>query len=181
MLRRYPVAVGFTIAFAAWAGAGVSGAGRRGSHEESPPPGPACTRPATRPAATCGPRRGGGASRCRHCPEVLARLLRSGPARDRLRAAAARHRHRPAGSEPRAAAPLDAAAPLPYPVEGASILKPRNMAKPVIGIIGNAHLINDEYPVQAVGVSNIEAVADADRRDPADGAGAAQGRARSPT
>lgn len=34
------------------------------------------------------------------------------------------------------------------------------MAKPVIGIIGNAHLINDEYPVQAVGVSNIEAVAD---------------------
>ena len=35
------------------------------------------------------------------------------------------------------------------------------MAKPVIGIIGNAHLINDEYPVQAVGVSNIEAVAEA--------------------
>jgi putative glutamine amidotransferase len=34
------------------------------------------------------------------------------------------------------------------------------MAKPVIGIIGNAHLINDEYPVQAVGVSNIEAVAE---------------------
>ena len=34
------------------------------------------------------------------------------------------------------------------------------MAKPIIGIIGNAHLINDEYPVQAVGVSNIEAVAD---------------------
>ena len=34
------------------------------------------------------------------------------------------------------------------------------MARPVIGIIGNAHLINDEYPVQAVGVSNIEAVAD---------------------
>ena len=36
----------------------------------------------------------------------------------------------------------------------------RTMAKPVIGIIGNAHTINDEYPVQAVGVSNIEAVAD---------------------
>jgi putative glutamine amidotransferase len=34
------------------------------------------------------------------------------------------------------------------------------MAKPVVGIIGNAHLVNDEYPVQAVGVSNIEAVAD---------------------
>ena len=34
------------------------------------------------------------------------------------------------------------------------------MAKPVIGIIGNAHTIHDEYPVQAVGVSNIEAVAD---------------------
>ncbi|CAN5811515.1 gamma-glutamyl-gamma-aminobutyrate hydrolase family protein [soil metagenome] len=34
------------------------------------------------------------------------------------------------------------------------------MAKPVIGIIGNAHLINDQYPAQAVGVSNIEAVAD---------------------
>ena len=34
------------------------------------------------------------------------------------------------------------------------------MAKPVIGIIGNAHIINEEYAVQAVGVSNIEAVAD---------------------
>jgi len=34
------------------------------------------------------------------------------------------------------------------------------MAKPVIGIIGNSHIINDEYPVQAVGVSNIEAVAE---------------------
>jgi putative glutamine amidotransferase len=33
------------------------------------------------------------------------------------------------------------------------------MPRPVIGIIGNAHLINDEYPVQSVGVSNIEAVA----------------------
>ena len=34
------------------------------------------------------------------------------------------------------------------------------MAKPIIGIIGNAHVINDQYAVQAVGVSNIEAVAD---------------------
>ena len=34
------------------------------------------------------------------------------------------------------------------------------MSRPVIGIIGNAHLANDAYPVQAVGVSNIEAVAD---------------------
>jgi putative glutamine amidotransferase len=33
------------------------------------------------------------------------------------------------------------------------------MSRPVIGIIGNAHLVNDQYPVQAVGVSNIEAVA----------------------
>ncbi len=34
------------------------------------------------------------------------------------------------------------------------------MSRPVIGIIGNAHLLNEEYPVQAVGVSNIEAVAE---------------------
>lgn len=34
------------------------------------------------------------------------------------------------------------------------------MSRPVIGIIGNAHLIDDQYPVQAVGVSNVEAVAD---------------------
>lgn len=34
------------------------------------------------------------------------------------------------------------------------------MAKPIIGIIGNSHLVNDQYPVQAVGISNIEAVAD---------------------
>ncbi|WP_424927934.1 gamma-glutamyl-gamma-aminobutyrate hydrolase family protein [Amaricoccus tamworthensis] len=34
------------------------------------------------------------------------------------------------------------------------------MSRPVIGIIGNAGLINNEYPVQAVGLSNIEAVAD---------------------
>lgn len=34
------------------------------------------------------------------------------------------------------------------------------MSRPVIGIIGNSHLINDQYCVQAVGVSNIEAVAE---------------------
>lgn len=34
------------------------------------------------------------------------------------------------------------------------------MAKPVVGIIGNAHILEDSYPVQAVGVSNIEAVAE---------------------
>lgn len=34
------------------------------------------------------------------------------------------------------------------------------MAKPVIGIIGNAAILHDQYPVQAVGLSNIEAVAD---------------------
>src|SRR5690606_29812919 len=33
------------------------------------------------------------------------------------------------------------------------------MPRPVIGIIGNAHMHNNEYPVQSVGVSNIEAVA----------------------
>ncbi|PZQ51591.1 MAG: gamma-glutamyl-gamma-aminobutyrate hydrolase [Rhodovulum sulfidophilum] len=33
------------------------------------------------------------------------------------------------------------------------------MPRPVIGIIGNAHTINDQYAVQAVGLSNIEAVA----------------------
>jgi putative glutamine amidotransferase len=40
------------------------------------------------------------------------------------------------------------------------ISKRRTMAKPVIGIIGNAHVINSEYAVQAIGVANIEAVAD---------------------
>lgn len=34
------------------------------------------------------------------------------------------------------------------------------MARPVIGIIGNAHFVNDQYPVQAVGISSIEAVAE---------------------
>lgn len=33
------------------------------------------------------------------------------------------------------------------------------MPRPVVGIIGNQHLINDEYPTQAVGISNLEAVA----------------------
>ncbi len=34
------------------------------------------------------------------------------------------------------------------------------MPRPVIGIIGNAHMVNSEYAVQAVGVSNIQAVAE---------------------
>ena len=34
------------------------------------------------------------------------------------------------------------------------------MSRPVIGIIGNANVIDDSYPVQACGLSNIEAVAD---------------------
>lgn len=34
------------------------------------------------------------------------------------------------------------------------------MSRPIVGIIGNAHLVNDQYPVQAVGTSNIEAVAE---------------------
>lgn len=34
------------------------------------------------------------------------------------------------------------------------------MARPIVGIIGNYHLINDEYPVQAVGESNISAVSE---------------------
>ncbi|NNU80046.1 gamma-glutamyl-gamma-aminobutyrate hydrolase family protein [Halovulum dunhuangense] len=33
------------------------------------------------------------------------------------------------------------------------------MARPVVGIIGNRHMVNDEYPAQAVGLSNLEAVA----------------------
>ena len=33
------------------------------------------------------------------------------------------------------------------------------MSRPVIGIIGNAFLINDQYPAQAAGTMNIEAVA----------------------
>ncbi|MEM9792784.1 MAG: gamma-glutamyl-gamma-aminobutyrate hydrolase family protein, partial [Pseudomonadota bacterium] len=34
------------------------------------------------------------------------------------------------------------------------------MARPIVGIVGNHHLINDEYPVQGVGQSNVEAVAE---------------------
>ena len=33
------------------------------------------------------------------------------------------------------------------------------MPRPVVGIVGNHHMINDEYPAQAVGESNLEAVA----------------------
>ncbi len=32
------------------------------------------------------------------------------------------------------------------------------MARPLVGIIGNAYFLNEDYPVQAVGVHNIEAV-----------------------
>lgn len=34
------------------------------------------------------------------------------------------------------------------------------MSRPVIGIVGNAHIVNDHYLVQAVGVPNVEAVAE---------------------
>ncbi|MFN2305326.1 MAG: gamma-glutamyl-gamma-aminobutyrate hydrolase family protein [Paracoccaceae bacterium] len=34
------------------------------------------------------------------------------------------------------------------------------MSRPVIGIIGNAHLINDQYPAQAVGEMNLTSVAE---------------------
>lgn len=34
------------------------------------------------------------------------------------------------------------------------------MAKPIIGIIGNHHLINEEYEVQAAGVMNAQAISD---------------------
>lgn len=33
------------------------------------------------------------------------------------------------------------------------------MSRPVVGILGNVHLINEQYPVQAVGTNNLEAVA----------------------
>ncbi|MSU90530.1 gamma-glutamyl-gamma-aminobutyrate hydrolase family protein [Rhodobacteraceae bacterium 2CG4] len=33
------------------------------------------------------------------------------------------------------------------------------MSRPVVGIVGNFHLVNDQYPAQACGESNIEAVA----------------------
>ena len=34
------------------------------------------------------------------------------------------------------------------------------MSRPVVGILGNFHLINEEYPAQAVGTINLEAVAE---------------------
>ena len=37
---------------------------------------------------------------------------------------------------------------------------------PVVGIIGNAHLINDEYPVHAGGRMNSEAIATVSRALP---------------
>ncbi len=33
------------------------------------------------------------------------------------------------------------------------------MARPVVGIIGNQHLINDQYPAHAGGSMNSEAIA----------------------
>ena len=33
------------------------------------------------------------------------------------------------------------------------------MRKPIVGIIGNGYLVNDEYPVQASGNMNVRAVA----------------------
>lgn len=33
------------------------------------------------------------------------------------------------------------------------------MSRPVVGILGNVHLINEQYPVQAVGTNNLEAIA----------------------
>lgn len=33
------------------------------------------------------------------------------------------------------------------------------MSRPVVGIIGNSYILHDDYPAQATGVSNIEAVA----------------------
>ena len=32
------------------------------------------------------------------------------------------------------------------------------MRRPVVGIIGNAHLVGDQYTVQGVGLMNIDAV-----------------------
>jgi putative glutamine amidotransferase len=56
--------------------------------------------------------------------------------------------------------PLDAATPRGYPAPTALPNQKTPMPRPVIGIIANPALLNDEYPVQAVGVSNIQAVAD---------------------
>ena len=39
-------------------------------------------------------------------------------------------------------------------------VKGQNGMKPVIGIIGNSHLINDEYPAFAAGAMNVHAVAE---------------------
>jgi putative glutamine amidotransferase len=40
------------------------------------------------------------------------------------------------------------------------------MAKPIIGVIGNSYLINDEYPVQAAGIMNLEAIAEVCKATP---------------
>ncbi|MEM9350439.1 MAG: gamma-glutamyl-gamma-aminobutyrate hydrolase family protein, partial [Pseudomonadota bacterium] len=41
------------------------------------------------------------------------------------------------------------------------------MTRPLIGIIGNSYLINDEYPAYAAGKMNVEAVSAGSRRQPA--------------
>ena len=41
------------------------------------------------------------------------------------------------------------------------------VARPLIGIIGNFYLINDQYPAQSAGVMNVEAVADVCECQPA--------------
>ena len=58
----------------------------------------------------------------------------------------------------------------PHPLDGRALSVYRrlwpftthcfNMSRPVIGIIGNPYLIDEEYPVQSVGVSNIDAISD---------------------
>jgi len=55
---------------------------------------------------------------------------------------------------------LDASGRDAYPLVRYQVSEVVLMSRPVIGIIGNSHMANDTYPVQAAGVSNIEAVAD---------------------
>jgi putative glutamine amidotransferase len=93
-------------------------------------------------------------------PDALYRFVRAGDAVT----VSVRRSARPATSAPasdvRPAPPLDGGAGLAYRRQGSVVRSSGQKTKPIIGIIGNAHIINNEYPVQAVGVSNIEAVAD---------------------
>ena len=41
------------------------------------------------------------------------------------------------------------------------------MRRPVVGIIGNSHRIENRFPVQAVGERNLRAVAEVSGADPA--------------